>query len=142
MGREIMKNNKGFSLVELVITIAIMAVLIAILAPLFVKYVEQSRRSRDIQTADRIREAFLADIAEGSTAGMGSVEVEINASYLPGTINETPTVAGHVFATGGTFTAVYNADINEIAVYVTEDFNGSQQYNLTTEEGISAYRAA
>ncbi len=137
-----MKNNKGFSLVELVITIAIMAVLIAILAPLFVKYVEQSRRSRDIQTADRIREAFLADIAEGSTAGMGSVEVEINASYLPGTINETPTVAGHVFATGGTFTAVYNADINEIAVYVTEDFNGSQQYNLTTEEGISAYRAA
>ena len=56
-----MKNNKGFSLVELVITIAIMAVLIAILAPLFVKYVEQSRRSRDIQTADRIREAFPRD---------------------------------------------------------------------------------
>ena len=138
-----MEENKGFSLVELVIVIAIMAVLVAILAPLFIKYVEQSRRSRDIQTADRIREAFLADIAEGSTAGAGSVEVEINASYLPGTINETPTVAGHVFPSGGTFTAVYDADANEVGVYVTVDYeSGHPQYNLTTEAGISAYRAA
>ena len=135
-----MEENKGFSLVELVIVIAIMAVLVAILAPLFIKYVEQSRRSRDIQTADRIREAFLA---EGSTAGAGSVEVEINASYLPGTINETPTVAGHVFPSGGTFTAVYDADANEVGVYVTVDYeSGHPQYNLTTEAGISAYRAA
>ncbi len=134
------KNNKGFSLVELIIVIAIMAVLIAVLAPQFIKYVEQSRRSRDIQTADQIREAFLADIAEGSTVGHGSMEVEINASYLPGTINETPTVAGHVFAPGGTFTAVYDADANSVAVYVTLDT--SQTYDLTSEAGIAAYRAA
>ena len=62
----LMKDNKGFSLVELIIVIAIMAVLVGVLAPLFIKYVEQSRRSRDIQTADQIREAFLADIAEGN----------------------------------------------------------------------------
>lgn len=134
------KNNKGFSLVELIITIAIMAVLVAVLAPLFIKYVEQSRRSRDIQTADQIREAFLADIAEGSTVGTGTIEVEINAAYLPGTINETPTVAGHVFASGGTFTAVYDADANTVSVYVTVDT--SQTYDLTSEAGIAAYKAA
>ena len=137
-----MKKNKGFSLVELIIVIAIMAVLVAVLAPQFIKYVEQSRRSRDIQTADRIREAFLADIAEGSTHGAGSVEVEINASYLPGTINETPVVAGHVFTPGGTFTAVYDANQNVVGVYVTEDYAGSMTYNLTDEAGIAAYRAA
>ncbi len=137
-----MKKNKGFSLVELIIVIAIMAVLVAVLAPQFIKYVEQSRRSRDIQTADRIREAFLADIADGSTHGVGSVEVEINASYLPGTINETPTVAGHVFTPGGTFTAVYDANQNVVGVYVTEDYAGSMTYNLTDEAGIAAYRAA
>lgn len=137
-----MEKNKGFSLVELIIVIAIMAVLVGVLAPLFIKYVEQSRRSRDIQTADQIREAFLTDIADGSTVGAGSMEVEINAAYLPGTINETPTVAGSVFTRGGTFTAVYDADANSVGVYITQDFNGSAQYNLTTEAGIAAYKAA
>ena len=32
-------NNKGFSLVELIIVVAIMAVLIGVLAPTYLKYV-------------------------------------------------------------------------------------------------------
>ena len=141
MGKE-MKKNRGFSLVELIITIAIMAVLIAVLVPVFIKYVEQSRRSRDIQTADQIREAFLADIAEGSRVGTGSVEVEINNAYLPGTINETPTVSGHVFTPGGTFMAVYDANINSVKIYVKEDYDHGKQYDLTKEADIEAYKAA
>ena len=140
--KKMKKGNKGFSLVELIIVIAVMAVLIAVLVPLFIKYVEQSRRSRDIQTADQIREAFLADIAEGSTVGTGDVEVEINNAYLPGTINETPTVAGHVFTPGGTFMAVYDADHNIVQIYVKEDYDGSRLYDLTKESDIAAYKAA
>ncbi|MCM1089697.1 MAG: type II secretion system GspH family protein [Butyrivibrio sp.] len=40
-------NNKGFSLVELIIVIAIMAVLMGVLAPQFIKYVEDSRIQKD-----------------------------------------------------------------------------------------------
>lgn len=40
-------NNKGFSLVELIIVIAIMVVLIAVLAPQYLKYVEKSRAASD-----------------------------------------------------------------------------------------------
>lgn len=40
-------NNKGFSLVELIIVIAIMAILIVVLAPQYLKYVEKSRVAAD-----------------------------------------------------------------------------------------------
>ena len=45
------RNNKGFSLVELIIVIAIMAILAGVLAPQFVKYIGRSRISTDIQNA-------------------------------------------------------------------------------------------
>ena len=50
-------NNKGFSLVELIIVIAIMAILIVVLAPQYLKYVERSRNSTDMQTATEFMDA-------------------------------------------------------------------------------------
>lgn len=44
-------NDKGFSLVELIIVIAIMAVLVVVLAPQYLKYVERSRNATDLQNA-------------------------------------------------------------------------------------------
>lgn len=49
-----MKNNKGFSLVELIIVIAIMAVLVGVLAPTYLQYVEKSKKSNDVSTVDSI----------------------------------------------------------------------------------------
>lgn len=43
-------NNKGFSLVELIIVIAIMVILVAVLAPQYLRYVERSRVATDTQT--------------------------------------------------------------------------------------------
>ena len=57
-------NNKGFSLVELIIVIAIMAVLIGVLAPQFIKYVEKSKESKDISNLDScvsVVQAYYAD---------------------------------------------------------------------------------
>ena len=48
------KNNKGFTLVELVIIIAILAILVGLLAPQYTKYVEKSRKSADANNLEEI----------------------------------------------------------------------------------------
>lgn len=57
-------NDKGFSLVELIIVIAIMAILVAVLAPQYLKFVERSRKSADRDTVDQIIRAIQIDAAD------------------------------------------------------------------------------
>lgn len=59
-------NNKGFSLVELIVVIAIMAVLVAVLAPQFTKYIDQSRKSNDAATVSGIVTAAQVGIADAA----------------------------------------------------------------------------
>lgn len=57
-------NNKGFSLVELIIVIAIMAILAGALAPQLIKYLDKSRKATDVQTAQTIATAVNAALAD------------------------------------------------------------------------------
>ena len=56
-------KNKGFSLVELIIVIAIMAILAAAIAPALIRYIDKSRRSDDVAAAETINTAVQAALA-------------------------------------------------------------------------------
>ena len=53
-----MRNNKGFSLVELIIVIAIMAILVGVMAPQLIKYIEKTNVSSDTQLCDSVKTAI------------------------------------------------------------------------------------
>ncbi|NSF73859.1 prepilin-type N-terminal cleavage/methylation domain-containing protein [Blautia wexlerae] len=58
------KDNKGFTLVELVIVVAILAILVGILAPQYTKYVEKSRQSADVSNLENITKGFKVAAAD------------------------------------------------------------------------------
>ncbi len=100
------KNNKGFSLVELIIVIAIMAVLIAILAPQFIKHVERSRETKDLQNIEEYKttiESIAAD-KEGLDADM---EIKITT-------------------TGGTFVNVTDPELQKYGLKSTFELSSDK----------------
>ena len=106
-----MKNNKGFSLVELIIVIAIMAILVGVMAPQLIKYIEKSKVSADTQAADSVHTAVLTAMMDPEVVNSSLYN---SSSIVPGsalsatTLNTTSadpvaSAAGEIL--GGSFTA-------------------------------------
>ena len=79
------KNNKGFTLAELLIVVAIIAVLVAIAIPIFTSQLEKSRESTD---AANLRDYYA----------------EISVAILDGKFTDDTNVTGHydkLSVTGG-----------------------------------------
>lgn len=66
MIRENQKKNgtKGFSMVELIIVIAIMAILIALIGTQLIPYLEKSRENKDLNTLDSAKTALQSVIVD------------------------------------------------------------------------------
>jgi len=73
-------ENKGFSLIELIVVIAIMAILVGAISPQLVKYIAKSRRAVDVKNAAEIVEAFnvtrvandLTELVDGDASPFGA----------------------------------------------------------------------
>ena len=75
-------KNLGFSLVEIIVVLAIMAVLVGVLAPMYIKYVEHSRTVADEDFADNVRktcETLVSDPDENLESGSYVVTITPNS---------------------------------------------------------------
>ena len=143
-------NNKGFSLVELIIVIAIMAVLVGVLAPQFLGYVKKSRVSTDIQNAQQIASAVAVQIADDESTGSTTTGFAIPATGALTTVGSSnwPTAqlgtipSVKVSVSGSTLSFKYTIDPNSsVKVYITDGTNDVELYPSTPASSATGFAA-
>ena len=119
-----MKNNKGFSLVELIIVIAIMAILVGVMAPQLIKYIEKTNVSSDTQLADSVKTAI-------TTAMM-------DPSVIADTNNKIPAADTWTKVSGGLGGGSFETAVEEILGFSDDKVEGQLKstYNKTKASDI------
>ena len=120
MIQKLQNNQKGFTLIELMIVIAIIGILSAIAIPNFLQY---RQRGYDAQALSNAKNFYSAASANST----GQTDQTFDASNLPpGYQGETPTAGSFVY-TAATGTITCNAAFKHANGTVTYTLNNSGQ---------------
>lgn len=134
--KNLKKNKKGFTLIEMIVVIVIVAILAAISVPAVLKYIDEARDTKLIAKADGIKVTYQADLAKlvakstKGEIGVGDLDKAktsaIASSGETGTIDITACDAD-IAEDAKTCTAVEEGKgktVNDIKAYLI-DFDGS-----------------
>ena len=91
--------NKGFSLVELIVVIAIMAILVGVAVPVYTSYIDKAESGVEAQYADELKRAVDTVI----------IDMKAGLSEVSGSTEETAVIPVKVEITGATVVVYKNA---------------------------------
>ncbi len=103
-------NKKGFTIVELVIVIAVIAILAAVLIPTFSNVIEKANKSAALQVAENgLKAAYADDIADGELDGQEGSDAIADTHYaFVAASGSTPAYAKYTITTNGYTVTVYS----------------------------------
>ena len=145
------KNNKGFSLVELIVVVAIMAVLVGVLAPAYLKYVEKSRVQKDVSAVSEVMaacEVALADETINKNTTSATISFAPTATFTKAAADadaSARTLENELADTLGTSVTLTSNGLKTAGVTVTvtvDQTSGAITITAAAGEGASATAAA
>lgn len=130
-----LKSNKGFSLVELIIVIAIMAILVGVMAPQLIKYIEKTKVSSDIQLCDTLKSAIVITLSDPEFISSTDTNDALWAQDFtnPGEVNSFPAAIST-----GRANAIFYKNVTDICGF---DFVSYHEFKSTParSSGILCY---
>lgn len=122
-------GNKGFSLVELIIVIAIMAILVGVMAPQLLKYIEKSKVSADAQLCDAVKKAIVVTMSDPEVVSSTNAADKqwIQDFSNPGEVNSFPAAISSGRANAAFYKNV--VDVCGFDIVGFHDFNSSAKVN-------------
>ena len=137
-----MKKNKGFSLVELIIVIAIMAILAAAIAPALIRYIDKSRRADDVTAAGTINSSMSAALAnediydEIFTVSAGNIVLYANQNTGSwNTVGTMATLKKEMDSSCPPPALKYKKQVKAADTYTNKTFTPQTWYVAVSEEG-------
>lgn len=136
--KKMMKNRKGFTLMEMLIVVAIIAILIIIAIPTFNSALAKARAATDVAN---IRSGYAAALVEAMTNGVDKTDIN-NTYYLlkDGSVSNAAADATNRYTTQGeSKNATANTTIGgkfEVNGTVKWEKNYNVSYTVTDVDGV------